>query len=155
MYTRVKKFICKLLVVVIVCVALVPSQNTMAKSINLDKSKPSGVNFKKEWEKTSQVYYSGTNANIGEFCYGFDKTAINEDYTWVRSWVFKHQAKVENKKTSASGSSRKATANARWSKAEIKHNDKSNKYTMVLKGVPSTETASSFTVKSPKDSHNK
>ena len=116
-----------------------------AKSITIPIKKPSNVNFRNEWERTTEIWYDDTQAMIGEICYGFDKTNVDEDYTWARSWYYKHKAQVKNSSGEFTSKARKATTNNTWKKKEVKHSGSSGQvYSIIFTNATSEDTVNDY-----------
>lgn len=108
------KFIAYLLAMGVLTSSIVP-MNANAETIQ-NCSKSNCFN-KDEWEFT-RLMYNSSNKHIGTLCYGFNKTAINEDYTWAKG------------ETTCYGGVKRGTAgvkygsgksNWKWSKKEMQH----------------------------------
>lgn len=125
-------------------------------SVTKTQSLPSGVNFSSPWEYTTDIYYVNTNALTGELCYGYNTTAINEDYVWTRNWFYKHKSKIKNAKGTFESAEKKASTGTGWAKIEVHHKGNSGqKYSIVMTNTPSKDSASDFSKKNTRKTNNK
>lgn len=108
-----------------------------AATKTVDISKPDGCKFTSEWEKSAFIYSDNSDdALVGEVCFGYNTTAIDEDYTWTYSDVYLHKARVKNGKGTFTSN---ASNRARWAKIEVTHKGTSQVYSVLFTSAASTD----------------
>ncbi|MBP1565500.1 MAG: hypothetical protein IJP18_00685 [Oscillospiraceae bacterium] len=102
-------------------------------SVNVNAEQTTGINAVYfgggEWEFTCEVL-NGSGNHIGEFCYGYDMTLVNEDYTWARSSDYSCKAGVCRNGHDSGYLWGFSKNNNEWSKKELTHKDDNVSYCM-------------------------
>lgn len=110
---------------VMACGMLSISTSAVTKVSNHEFVHTPSSNYKNEWERT----YIGKvdKENVGYFVYGYDKSGINEDYTWTKGLQCKTKAGVKRGCDSSIKWKSYANVNS-WSKQEVRHKDSTVKH---------------------------
>lgn len=93
-----------------------------ASAASIEASRNGASNFEKAWKAELS-----TADKKGKMQYGFNKFAIDEDFTWTIHDSNGHTAIVTRGSSNSSSSSGSAGS---WAKVEVTHNNVSVKYTM-------------------------
>lgn len=112
--------ICLVLSMLLLTLGIKTSQ-VYAQNTLLTTQKPTSCSFSTAWERTRYVNLSGTSNHVGELCYGFNTYAIDEDYVWTRSVMFKHQSYLIQTSYIYTSTTYNASGDAVWAKLEKAH----------------------------------
>ena len=53
------------------------------------RKQPDGINWSREWERTTYYLRKSDGLGLGEMTYGYDTDWINEDYVWTKGYYCK------------------------------------------------------------------